>query len=159
MNKVYLLLGSNMGDSKKQLELARKQIHKHIGIIKRQSALYQTAAWGNRAQPDFLNQVVLCISALPAPAIMQIILTIEAQMGRVRTQKNAPRIIDIDILYYEKQVINEPTLVVPHPAIAQRRFVLAPLNELSPLFIHPVYQKTNHAMLVECSDALGVKKI
>jgi 2-amino-4-hydroxy-6-hydroxymethyldihydropteridine diphosphokinase len=159
MNKIYLLLGSNMGNSRKFLLLAQKHISKKLGTITRKSKLYQTAAWGNLNQPDFLNQVIVVESLLAATDCIDVILAIEHDMGRRRTQKNAPRIIDIDILYFNKEVINIPNLVVPHPALQNRRFVLTPLNELAPQFIHPILQKTNHQLLVACSDVLNVKKI
>lgn len=159
MNKVYLLLGSNMGHSKQVLAAARKNISKVLGIITRQSKLYQTAAWGNTNQPDFLNQVIVVETEFTAQDCIDIILGIEHTMGRVRSEKNAPRLIDIDILYFNKDVIRLPHLSVPHPAIQLRRFVLIPLNELSPRFIHPVLQQSNHELLKNCEDQLNVKKI
>lgn len=159
MNKVYLLLGSNMGNSKKHLLKATHIIQKEIGTLLRQSSFYQTAAWGNTDQPDFWNQVIIVSTKMDAARCMHCILEIEHQMGRVRTSKNAPRIIDIDILYFNKEIHNSPTLTVPHPAIAQRRFVLTPLNEISPQFVHPMHHLTNHQLLKQCSDTLNVKKI
>jgi 2-amino-4-hydroxy-6-hydroxymethyldihydropteridine diphosphokinase len=159
MKKIYLLLGSNMGNSKKQLTHAQKHISKEIGTIIRKSRLYQTAAWGKTDQPDFLNQVIVVQSTLNAEDCINKILSIEELMGRVRTQKNAPRIIDIDILYFGKEIINKKKLVVPHPAMQYRRFVLTPLNEISPAFVHPLLRKTNHQLLLECIDTLNVKKI
>ncbi len=159
MNKIYLLLGSNMGNSKKQLSSAISHIEKKIGPVKRRSGIYQTAAWGKTDQPDFLNQVIIADSTLTAGNIMQTILSIEKKMGRIRAEKNAPRIIDIDILFYNKNIISEKDLVVPHPAIQLRRFVLIPLNELSPNLQHPVLKKTIHQLLVSCPDKLDVKKI
>lgn len=158
MNKAYLLLGSNMGNSKQQLLASIRQIETHIGKLIRQSALYTTAAWGNTDQADFLNQVLVVETFLAAPNLMQKILDIEEEMGRVRTVKNAARIIDIDILFFNDEIINEPHLVVPHPEIQNRRFVLVPLNELSPGLIHPVLNKTVHQLLLECPDQLDVKK-
>ena len=159
MNKIYLLLGSNMGNSRQQLSRAIANIEKKIGLVKRRSGIYQTAAWGNTDQPDFLNQVIIIDTNLAAQLVMQSILLIETKMGRVRTEKNAPRIIDIDILFFNKEIINEKELVIPHPAIQLRRFVLVPLNELSPNFIHPLLKKTNHQLLGKCPDKLDVKKI
>ena len=159
MNTIYLLLGSNLGKSNEQLTKARIQISKKIGTTTRQSGIYQTAAWGNTKQPDFLNQVIIVETLLTAVETMNGILSIEKNMGRKRTQKNEPRIIDIDILFFNKIVIEEPTLIVPHPRISERRFVLIPLNELSPLFIHPVFRKTIHQLLRVCPDKLSVKKI
>ena len=157
-NRIYLLLGSNMGKSRQLIGQAKKHIGKQIGLIGRESALYQTAAWGNSKQPDFLNQVVIIETTLTPMEAMITILDIEKKMGRIRTVKNAPRIIDIDILFYNKMIIDEEDLQVPHPQISTRRFVLVPLKELSPLFIHPVLQKTIHQLLRICPDKLAVKK-
>jgi 2-amino-4-hydroxy-6-hydroxymethyldihydropteridine diphosphokinase len=159
MNKVYLLLGSNLGDSSLQLSHARQKIEAHIGIIKRHSSLYKTAAWGYTDQPDFLNQIIIIETKLTAAEVLQKILSKEEELGRVRTVKNAARIIDIDILFFNKEIINTASLTVPHPEIPNRRFVLEPLAELSPRFIHPALQKTISQLLSECTDKLNVQKI
>lgn len=158
MNKTYLLLGSNMGNSQQQLATATRLIKKNIGKVTRRSKLYATAAWGNTNQPDFLNQVIIVETKLTALQTISSILSIEKEMGRIRTVKNAPRIIDIDILFFNKEIINETILSVPHPEIQNRRFVLVPLNELSPNFIHPVFQQSIHHLLKTCKDPLNVKK-
>ncbi len=158
MNIIYLLLGSNMGNSRQQLAEATRQIKKNIGKVTRQSSLYITAAWGNSNQPDFLNQVIIVHTKLNALQTINTILGIEKEMGRIRTIKNAPRIIDIDILFFNKEITNEKILTVPHPQISNRRFVLVPLNELSPNFRHPVFQQSIHQLLQNCSDTLNVKK-
>ena len=158
MNKIYLLLGSNQQNPQKQLQLAQKLIAKKIGPIKRKSAIYQTAAWGNTNQPDFLNQAIIVETGLTAIQTMQTILLIEKKMGRLRTVKNAPRIIDIDILFFNKEIINKKKLTVPHPQLQNRRFVLVPLNELSPNLKHPVIKKTIHKLFIHCPDKLNVKK-
>ncbi len=159
MNKTYLLLGSNIGNTRRQLTHAKKLIEKNIGTILRQSSLYSTAAWGNTHQPDFLNQVIITETSLGPGETMKAILAIEKQMGRVRSKKNDPRIIDIDILFFNKDIIALPELTLPHPQLTNRRFVLVPLNELSPNLIHPVYNKTIHQLLRICTDTLAVNKI
>lgn len=158
MNKTYLLLGSNMGNSEQQLVIAIKNITRQVGNIIRKSKRYSTAAWGNNDQPDFLNQVIIVETKLTALQTIDIILDIEKKIGRVRTKKNAPRLIDIDILFFNKEIIAEKNLNVPHPQIENRRFVLIPLNELSPNFKHPVTHKTIHQLLNDCADTLDVKK-
>ena len=158
MNITYLLLGSNIGNSKAALAKAMAHIQKQIGTVTRQSNLYSTAAWGNTKQPDFLNQVITVETALTALQTMQTILDIEKKMGRVRTVKNAPRIIDIDILFFNKEIIDLADLTVPHPQIQNRRFVLIPLNQLSPNMKHPGLNKTVHQLLMHCPDKLNVKK-
>ncbi len=158
MNKLYLLLGSNMGNSKALLSKAILQIEKQIGSVTRQTDKYVTAAWGNTKQPDFLNQVIIVETELTAVQTMQSILNIEKKMGRLRTVKNAPRFIDIDILFFNKEIIDQKQLTVPHPQIQNRRFVLVPLNQLSPNLRHPVLKKTIHQLLIHCPDKLNVKK-
>jgi 2-amino-4-hydroxy-6-hydroxymethyldihydropteridine diphosphokinase len=158
MNKTYLLLGSNMGNSRQQLVKAQKHIEQKIGEIVRYSGVYQTAAWGNTKQPDFINQVIIINTIFTAAQTMQTILSIEKMMGRIRTKKNAPRIIDIDILFFNKEVINTKNLVLPHPQLQNRNFVLIPLNQLSPNLKHPVLNKTIHQLLRICPDELTVNK-
>jgi 2-amino-4-hydroxy-6-hydroxymethyldihydropteridine diphosphokinase len=158
MNKTYLLLGGNTGNRVKNLDKARQHIHSLIGDITRCSACYETAAWGNTKQPGFLNQVVVVQTQLDAPALMKTILLIEKKMGRIRTVKNAPRNIDIDILFFNRETCNTRDLIIPHPEIQNRRFVLTPLNELSPGLVHPLLKKTVHQLLINCADTLDVKK-
>ncbi len=158
MNKIYLLLGSNLGDSIAQLSKAILHIEKKIGCINRKSNLYITAAWGNPKQPHFLNQVIIVDTKLTALKTMKTILQIEKKMGRLRTVKNAPRIIDIDILFFNKEIINQELLITPHAQIQNRRFVLVPLNQLSPQLKHPILKKSIHQLLISCSDKLNVRK-
>jgi 2-amino-4-hydroxy-6-hydroxymethyldihydropteridine diphosphokinase len=158
MNRIVLLTGSNIGDSQLNLEKAKNGIQQKIGDIAGESSIYITAAWGKTDQPDFLNQVLLVHSNHTATDVLQLILTIEQNMGRIRTEKNAPRIIDIDILFFNNDIIQTENLIVPHPLIAQRRFVLEPLNELMSKEIHPVSQKKIAQMLQECTDTLIVRK-
>ena len=157
VNKVYLLLGSNIGDTLQKINLAKKLIEKHIGICKASSSIYLTKAWGREEQSDFLNQVIEIETLFSALDCLQKILAIENMMGRIRTVKNAPRIIDIDILFYNNEIINKQSLVVPHPEIQNRRFVLTPLNEISPSFVHPLLKKSIHTLLTICIDPLPVK--
>src|SRR6476661_9369956 len=112
MNITYLLLGSNLGNSKQMLHDATVLINRFIGKTRKASQFYRTAAWGKSDQPDFLNQVLIVETELAAAAIMEKILHIESGLGRVRTKKNDPRIIDIDILFYNNEVIETETLVV-----------------------------------------------
>ena len=159
MHTAYLLLGSNIGNSKAALQLAEKHIEEVMGCINKRSAFYRTAAWGNREQPDFLNRVIIIETTLTAGEILEKILKTEEQMGRTRSYKNAPRLIDIDILFFDDQIISTKDLAVPHPEIQNRRFVLEPLNEISPAFLHPVLHQTSAEMLAACGDRLNVQKI
>ena len=158
MNTTYLLLGSNMGNSLVLLSTAIEQIEKKIGKIMLHSGLYSTAAWGNTSQPDFLNQVIEVATSLDAAETLQTILAIEKIMGRTRTVKNAPRVIDIDILFFNNEIITRSDLTIPHPEIQNRRFVLTPLYEIAPQMIHPLLNKTIHELLLQCPDQLAVKK-
>ncbi len=158
MSKVYLLLGSNLGDSQQQLSEAKKYIEQQIGRVVLQSSLYLTEAWGNIQQPDYFNQVIVVETALRVEETLHIILSVEKNMGRIRTQKNAPRIIDIDILFFDHQIVNKRDLIIPHPQLQNRRFALQPLHEIASDFVHPVFQKTIQQLLNECPDSLNVKK-
>jgi 2-amino-4-hydroxy-6-hydroxymethyldihydropteridine diphosphokinase len=159
MNNAYLLIGGNEGDRLKYLQLARDHISQHFGKIVQQSSIYETAAWGKTDQPNFLNQVLLISTLLDAPLLMQNILLAEKKMGRLRSEKYSPRIIDIDILFYNEEIVDLPELKIPHPEIQNRRFVLVPMNEIVPQLIHPVLHKTINTLLKECMDKLDVKKI
>lgn len=159
MNKAYLLTGGNEGDRYLNLRQAKTNIEHICGRLLRASSIYETAPWGNSNQRDYLNQVLLIETAMSAIQLLKSILSIEEMGGRIRTVKNAPRTIDIDILFYNDFVVNEPGLYIPHPRISERRFVLEPLNEISPGFVHPVLSKTIHELLQECKDELAVKKM
>lgn len=159
MNTVYFLLGSNLGNSKEQLLLAIENIEKYIGPLIKLSSLYSTAAWGNNKQPDFLNQVIIVQTLLAPQIVLNEILAIEEKMGRVRTVKNAARIIDIDILFFNSEIIKVKELVIPHPEIQNRRFVLIPLVEIAGLILHPILKKNAQELLNICTDNLNVQKI
>jgi len=159
MNSVVLLLGSNMGDRFTNLEKGSDEIKMGIGEIIQQSSMYETAAWGNENQEQFLNKVVTVNSSLKAAQLMKRILSIEEKMGRIRMKKWEPRIIDIDILFYNNEMISNETLTVPHPSLHLRKFTLMPLAELMPDYIHPVLKKSITDLLHELNDSLEVKKI
>ena len=139
-------------------ETAAELVEKQIGKIIRRSAIYETEAWGFADQPAFFNQVLEIESKYPPGEVLNMILKIEENMGRKRTFKNAARIIDIDILFFNKEIINEQNLVIPHPEISNRRFVLSPLYEIAPQMIHPVLKKTIKTLLSETKDPLNVVK-
>ncbi len=157
MNLVYLLIGGNIGNRQVSLEAAVKLLEQSAGKILKSSSLYETAAWGNRNQPQFLNQVLAIETSLVPLALLENILLAEESLGRIRTLKNAPRIIDIDILFYKEDIIDIPGLRIPHPEIANRRFVLEPMVELAPSLLHPVLKKTVSELLSACTDQLDVR--
>jgi 2-amino-4-hydroxy-6-hydroxymethyldihydropteridine diphosphokinase len=159
MNKAYLLTGGNEGDRYLNMQQARTNIEHICGQLLQVSSLYETAPWGKTDQADFLNQVLVIETKWNPEELLKVLLQIEEKGGRIRTIRNAPRTIDIDILFYDHLVIDEPGLRIPHPRIADRRFVLEPLNEISPEYEHPVLHKTIHQLLLECTDELAVKKI
>ncbi len=161
---IFLLLGGNLGDREKNISEAKKFISLQIGEIKKQSSIYQTAAWGVENQPNFLNQVIKISSLLSPQKILLQIEDIEKKLGRKRYQKWYARTIDIDILYYENEILEEEenidketkNLKIPHPFLHQRRFTLVPLVEIAPNFVHPILQKTNKKLLENCLDKLKV---
>jgi len=159
MNKAYLLTGGNEGERHLNMQQARSKIELICGHILLVSSLYETAAWGITDQPDFLNQVLLVNTILSPDDLLKAIFSIEEMGGRIRTARNAPRTIDVDILFYNDLVTDKPGLTIPHPRIKDRRFVLEPLDEISSGLIHPVFGKTIHQLLLECTDELPVKKI
>ena len=146
-----------MGYRAQQLQTAATLLSQQLGSPVKQSAIYETAAWGNENQPSFLNQVLQFETAKSGSELLNIVLTTEQQMGRVRTQKWAERSIDIDILLAGSSIINEPDLQVPHPYLHQRRFTLVPLNEIAPDMMHPFLKKSINTLLLECTDDLEVK--
>ena len=158
MNKAYLLIGGNMGNRVEQLQMAVDQIGQRIGQVAQVSALYETAAWGKTDQASFLNQALLVNTDLEPLPLLKELLAIELEMGRERLEKNGPRTIDIDIIFYNDAIIHEPGLLVPHPAMAQRRFVLAPLAEIAPNLRHPQLKQTMRDLLEACTDPLPVAR-
>ena len=158
MNKVYLLIGGNMGDRMANIAQAIHSINQEIGPIQLTSSIYETAAWGNTKQPDFLNQALFLHTQLDASSLMNKLLAIEIGMGRKRDIPMGPRTIDLDIIYFNDMVISNELISIPHPKIAERRFVLMPLEEIAPLFLHPILKKTNEALLKDCGDSLAVYK-
>jgi 2-amino-4-hydroxy-6-hydroxymethyldihydropteridine diphosphokinase len=158
MKEAYILIGGNMGDRPAYLSAAATLIDERAGRILRASALYETAAWGMEQQPDFLNQVLLIGTALNPLDLLHKLLDAERDMGRFRTEKYGPRIIDMDILFYDRWIVSIPGLQVPHPRIQERRFVLAPLCELSPEFRHPSFNLSVRQLLDRCTDPLPVHK-
>ena len=141
-SQIFIGLGTNMGERALNLQNAIERIEKKVGRVLAQSSIYETPAWGLTDQPDFLNQVIEIETAQSPPQILENILQIEIEMGRIREKKWGPRLIDLDILFYNNLILNTENLQIPHPYIHQRAFVLEPLNEIAPNFVHPVFEKT-----------------
>ncbi len=153
INKIYLGLGSNLGNREENLHIAQRFIVEKFGTIILLSSIYETAAWGFTEQHSFLNQVICIETKFPPIQVLQIVLEIEKSMGRIREQKWGARIIDIDILYYANKIVSLPDLVIPHPFIQERRFILVPLCEIAGGFIHPKFKQTNLELLGKCQDS------
>ena len=160
MIKVYLLLGGNLGDKKQVFEETTKLLGDQVGTITRQSHIYETEPWGFESSDLFWNQVLELSVAIAPEEVLEKTQQIEHQLGRTRkANQYDSRIIDIDILFYGDQVISLDKLSIPHPRIPERRFVLAPLNEIVPELMHPVLQKTIGQLLLECPDQLRVERV
>lgn len=168
MITAYLLLGTNIGNRVQHLKDAREMLSNDDFIKNiipgfklipvKESPIYETAAWGKIEQDDYLNQVIVINTDMPAMTLLKITSCIETRLGRVRKKVWEPRIIDIDILFYGNAVIREDKLVIPHPHLQNRRFVLTPLTEIAPHFLHPVLQKDIYTLLQECPDPLWVRE-
>lgn len=159
MIDVYLLLGSNLGDRQGYLRQAIDLIEKEIAPVSAASSVYETQSWGKSDEPDYLNQVICIKTDFSATGILKKILAIELHMGRKREVKWGARIIDIDILFYGDDVINEPDLVVPHPQLHNRMFTLAPLAEIAAGLVHPLLKKHIFELKTELKSDLHVKKL
>lgn len=159
MNRVYLLTGSNLNDPETQVAIAFDLLEAYCGNIVAASSLYGSAPWGIRDQPEFINQAICLETDFSATTLLKRILGIEKEMGRERLFKMGPRIIDIDILLFNDDLVDEPGLTVPHPLLPQRRFALEPLAEIAPFVIHPALKKNIETLLQECTDPLNVYKI
>lgn len=159
MNKIYILLGTNLGNRLENLANSIQLLNEKVGRVILTSSIYETAPWGNEDQPPFLNQVVLIETPLNPQDLLASTQTIEYQLGRKRIQHWGARTIDIDILYYNDDIIDETNLQIPHPQIQHRLFTLKPLAEIAPDFMHPNFELTNLQLLQNCLDRLEVKKI
>ncbi len=159
MNTAVILLGTNKGDMQLNLENAKKHVSDEVGKIFEVSSIYKTDPWGNKDQADFLNQIIVVSTALNASELIKTLLEIESQMGRERKVKWEPRLIDLDIIYFNDDIIQEPNLTIPHKHLHERRFVLKPLAEILPDMVHPVFGKKNKELLEALTDGLNVQPI
>lgn len=149
MSKVWIALGSNMGEGRKNLDLAIKMMNERGVSVKKVSTYIETEPYGYTEQDNFVNAVCIAETKLSPRELLETLLKIELEMGRVRIIKWGPRIIDLDILFYEDLIIDEEDLKVPHIEIQKRSFVLEPMNEISPDKIHHVFKKSVNQLLLD----------
>lgn len=159
-NQIYLLTGGNLGDRHGLLERAKKKIVEKIGKVVKESSIYETTPWGFNSEQDFLNQVLYVSTDLPSKEVLNKCFEIENELGRVRqSEQYSSRTIDIDILFYNDEIIHEQELIIPHERLHKRRFTLEPLVEIAPNLIHPVIKKSISEILKECNDKSEVLKL
>ena len=155
--EVYLGLGSNLGDRMSNLASAVERLSREI-TIKKISSVYETEPVYYKEQPLYLNAVLSAVTELEPSDLLRFVKGIESDLGRQPSFRNAPRTIDIDILFYGDQIVETPELIIPHPRIAERVFVLVPLAEIAPKLIHPVSQKRVSELLAVVEGVDGVRK-
>jgi 2-amino-4-hydroxy-6-hydroxymethyldihydropteridine diphosphokinase len=159
MKKVFLGIGTNLGNRESNIKEVVKKIEEHIGNVLQASSVYETTSWGFNAENDFLNMVLKVETVYSPFGLLKRALMIESMLGRVRNEEQyTSRIIDIDILLYEDQVIDIKNLKIPHPLLQERKFVLVPLCEIAPDMMHPVLKESFCALLDSCNDTNKVTK-
>jgi 2-amino-4-hydroxy-6-hydroxymethyldihydropteridine diphosphokinase len=159
MAEVFILLGGNVGDKRKIFTETREMIDDRIGNLTKSSSIYVTEPWGFDSEL-FWNQALVVETRLLPLEILEITQSIEKAMGRLKTsQYYETRTMDIDLLFYDSLLLDTPRLTLPHPKIAERRFVLVPLNEIEPDKRHPVTGLTISELLISCTDLLKVEKL
>lgn len=158
MPNCFLGLGSNIGDRWGYLSDAQQKISERCGQLHQASSVYETASWGNLDQSSFLNQVLYLKTELSPQLLLQQCQQIEHEAKRERLVKWGDRTLDIDILFYDDLIVSTKELTLPHPYIVLRNFVLVPLAEIAPDFIHPVMQESIASLLKSSADTLEVYK-
>ena len=160
MNTVYLSIGTNLGQREENLKRAIKMIGAEAGFVQALSSVYETEPWKMTTNNLFLNMAIKIETALNPHILLKTLLEIENNMGRSRESSGySSRIIDVDILFFNDLIINDKNLIIPHPFIPHRRFVLEPLAEIAPQLIHPDSGKSVESLLESCTDSCVVRKI
>lgn len=151
-------MGSNIGDRQQHLHAALRKIGEEVGLIQKTSSPYETQPWGVTNQDDYLNMAIQVSTSMTPELLFKKLKAIEAAEGRHSIIQNAPRTLDIDILFYDDLVITSEQLIIPHPRLHLRRFVLTPMAEIAPQLIHPVLKKSIQDLLDICPDEKMVRK-
>jgi 2-amino-4-hydroxy-6-hydroxymethyldihydropteridine diphosphokinase len=159
MNKVCLLIGTNLGNRVLNLEKSLKSLENKLGQIATISSVYETEAWGITNQPSFYNLALVINTNYNPFEVLEITQNIENDIGRIRKEKWGARIIDIDIIFFNNDIIQSDSLIIPHPRLAERNFVLVPLQEIIPNYNHPVFNETIISINRICTDKLKAKKL
>ena len=158
--QAWICLGTNLGDRLSNLETARERIKGSCGKIIAESGIYESRSWGYESENEFYNQCIALNTRLDPLSLLQDLQLIEKEFGREKKNSGyEDRSLDLDILFYDDRIIEHSDLVIPHPHIAERMFVLRPLSEISPRKIHPVSGLTVEEMMTRCKDPVKVKRI
>mgnify|MGYP001981011552 FL=1 len=152
MNIVYLQLGSNLGDREQLITSAAQLISEYIGEIKHISQIYESSPWRVEGQKKYLNQIIEVRTLLSAEEVLVFVMKIENDLGRIRIEKWGERLIDIDIIFYNDEIIETVDLCIPHKHMHERNFVLVPLKEIASDVVHPKYNKTVIELFNESKD-------
>lgn len=157
MAQAVLLIGGNLGDRLKYLNLAEERIGERIGAIEAKSAIYESEPWGFQHEQNFLNRALVVNTALTPLDVLEKIGSIESDLGRIRLSNGySARTQDVDIIFYEQHVMLTPKLTIPHKLLHERLFVLKPLADIIPNYIHPLFGVTVKELLTVCSDKSSV---
>lgn len=157
MNDLLIGLGSNQGNRTANLALAHRLLSRNVGIVSKESPVYQTEPWGVADQAAYYNQVLWIKTVFSLEDAFRKCQIIEQKMGRQREEQWGPRIIDVDVLYYNQEQVHTEALTVPHRHLHERRFVLQPLSDIAPDYQHPVFQKNTTELLAACTDELAIE--
>jgi 2-amino-4-hydroxy-6-hydroxymethyldihydropteridine diphosphokinase len=159
MEKIFLAIGSNVGDRVKNLDKVTELLEKNNVKVVQKSNVYETEPYGYKEQQWFYNQILEAQTDLSPESLLDLCLNIEKEIGRKKTFKWGPRVIDVDILLFGEKIIDQDDLKIPHPFLHARKFVLVPLNEIAPNVTHAGAKKTVNELLNECIDTAIVRPL